>query len=87
MGYRQDDDVDLHEQARLFEKDWTDLCAERGECRYVEMMDRARRCYGRLFIPSEALFVWNRTEWIPASDSDNYGTWEPVVSLLAEPCG
>ena len=82
MGYRYDDEVDLRQQAKDFEELWTALCGTRGETRFVEMMDRTRLCYGRLFIPSEVLFVWHRDNWIPAGESDAFGNWEPVVSQV-----
>lgn len=76
------DNQALRRDAIEFEEGWEALCRERGETRYIELMDRYRRCYARLLLPSEVMFVWNRTEWIPANDSDQYGAWEPVVSLV-----
>ena len=74
----------IRKEADLFEEAWGELCSLRGEYRYIEMMDRHRRCYGRVCLPSEMMFVWNKNAWIPASESDQYGQWEPVVSIVRD---
>jgi hypothetical protein len=83
MAYRDRVDLEsIQKEAALFETLWEDLVNERGEYRYIEMLDRHRRCYGRVLLPSEVMFVWNKTGWISATDSDQYGAWEPVVSMV-----
>lgn len=73
---------DLKRQAKLCEETWAARCAHRGEYRFLEMFDRRRMTYGRMFLPSEVLFVWGGTEWIPGNDNDQYGIWEPIVSQV-----
>lgn len=74
---------DLKRQAKLCEEKWAALCDSRGETRFVEMFDRRRMTYGRLFLPSEVMFVWSgQAGWIPGNDNDNFGIWEPIVSQV-----
>lgn len=83
MRYLEDnnDPETRREEAVLFESKWQELCDYWGEYRFVELLDRYSRSYGRLFLPSEVFYVWNQKEWIPSSDSDNHRNWEPVTSL------
>jgi hypothetical protein len=66
------------------EAGWSALCKQIGDHRYVEMIDRQRRCYARLALPSEQFYVWFRGKWMPASENDNYGHWEPVTSQYVQ---
>ena len=79
----------LRKQARDFETGWQALVELRGETRYVELFDRRRLTYGRMFLPSEVMFVWAQTterddpgRWLPGNDNDNFGAWEPIVSQV-----
>lgn len=76
----------LKRNAKAFEEGWQAVCEFRGEHRYIEVFDEQRLCYGRLCLPSEALFVWNNPmgpgtgEWLPSNENDQYGRWKSVRS-------
>jgi hypothetical protein len=72
----------VRQEAAIYEARWLDVVEARGETRYVEMLDRKRRAYGRLTLPSEVLYVWWRDCWKAANEGDLYQDWEPVTSQV-----